>query len=146
MTMSEPRLKSSDAEPVRRLEIFTGSGRRREWSAEYKTRIVSESFEPGVTVSEIARRYALSPQQLFGWRRVARRSATRADASAPSFVPAVVAMPEASVPRQASRRKRKAVCDAGVIELEIDGVTVRVGRGTEGSTIAAVIQALKATA
>ena len=31
----------------------------------------------------------------------------------------------------------------GLIELEIDGVAVRVGRGAEARTVAAVIQALK---
>ena len=33
---------------------------------------------------------------------------------------------------------------AGVIEVEIDGVTVRVGRGVEAKTVAAVLRALKA--
>jgi transposase len=31
MTISELTLKSNDEEPIRRLEIFTGSGQRREW-------------------------------------------------------------------------------------------------------------------
>jgi len=92
MTISERTLKSSDAEPVRRLEIFMGSGRRREWSPAEKARIVAESCEPGTPVSAVARRHALSPQQLFAWRRASRQSATGAEASAPSFVPAVVAV------------------------------------------------------
>jgi transposase len=61
-------LKSSDHEPARRFEVFTGSGRRREWLPEEKARIVAESYEAGATVSAVARRYALSPQQLFAWR------------------------------------------------------------------------------
>lgn len=36
--------------------------------------------------------------------------------------------------------------DAGVIELEIDGIAMRVGRGAYAKTVAAVIRALKATA
>lgn len=31
MAISELTLKSNDLEPVRRFEVFTGSGRRREW-------------------------------------------------------------------------------------------------------------------
>lgn len=50
MTISEFTLKSKDEEPVRRLEIFTGSGRRREWPPEEKARIVAESYEAGETV------------------------------------------------------------------------------------------------
>ena len=69
MTISELTLKSSDIEPARRFEVFTGSGRRREWLPEEKARIVAESYDAGETVSAVARRYALSPQQLFAWRR-----------------------------------------------------------------------------
>ncbi|WP_352648697.1 transposase [Mesorhizobium sp. M0408] len=65
MTISELTLKSNDLEPVRRFEVFTGSGRRREWPPEEKARIVAESYKAGETVSAVARRYALSPQQLF---------------------------------------------------------------------------------
>ena len=32
------------SEPARRLEIFTGAGRRRSWSAEQKAAIVAESL------------------------------------------------------------------------------------------------------
>ena len=145
MTISELTLKSSDAEPARRFEIFTGSGRRRDWSVEDKARIVAESHAPETTVSEVARRYALSPQQLFAWRRAARRSATAAGALGPSFVPAVMVAPEPAT-RPARRSKRKLARDAGIVELEIDGVTVRVGRGVEAKTISAVIRALKAGA
>ena len=51
-------LPKSKAEPVRRLEVFTGAGRRRAWSAEQKERIVAESYESGETVSAVARRHA----------------------------------------------------------------------------------------
>lgn len=34
MTISELTLKSNDPEPARRFEVFTGSGRRREWLPE----------------------------------------------------------------------------------------------------------------
>jgi hypothetical protein len=53
MTISELALKSRDEEPVRRLEIFTRSGRRREWLAEEKARIVAESFDAGETASAV---------------------------------------------------------------------------------------------
>ncbi|WP_352842262.1 transposase [Mesorhizobium sp. M0514] len=54
-----------------RSEVFTGSGRRREWPSEEKARIVAESYEAGETVCALARRYALSSQQLYAWRRAA---------------------------------------------------------------------------
>jgi transposase len=56
---------------VRRIELITGTGRRRRWSRDDKARIVEESLKPGAIVSEVARRNGLSPQQLFAWRRAA---------------------------------------------------------------------------
>ena len=45
----------------RRIELLTGPGRRRRWSAEEKERIIAESLAPGARVSEVARRWELSP-------------------------------------------------------------------------------------
>jgi len=66
-----PKSKA-ERETARRVEVFTGAGRRRAWSAEQERQIVAESFESGDTVSAVARRYGLTPQQLFGWRRSGR--------------------------------------------------------------------------
>src|SRR5271155_6062355 len=60
----------------RRVEILTGPGRRRRWSAEEKARIVAETLAPGARVAEVARRWQLCPQQVFAWRHAARRDAT----------------------------------------------------------------------
>src|SRR5262245_66509126 len=57
---------------VRRIELITGTGRRRQWSSDDKARIVVESSKPGASVSDVARRHGLSPQKLFGWRGQAR--------------------------------------------------------------------------
>jgi transposase len=129
-------------EPVRRLEVFTGAGRRRTWRDEDKARIVAEIATSGESVCAVARRHGLSPQQLFGWRRQLRESeAGRSGADGLQFVPAVVdAVPQRRAPR------RKAEARAGRIEVEIDGVTVRVGRGADAKTLMAVLRALKASA
>jgi len=63
-------------EPVRRIEVFTGAGRRRNWSAEEKATIIAESYVEGETVCAVARRHGLTPQQLFTWRRLARGTPT----------------------------------------------------------------------
>jgi transposase len=147
VSMLDHKLKP-EPEPVHRLEVITGTGRRRRCSDDDKARIVEETLAPGAVVSEVARRHGLSPQQLFGWRRQARLpAATSTDAEAPRFVPAVV---EAEVPeRTACQRRgptRRADRTGGIIEIEIDGVTVRVGRGADAKTVAAVLRALKAGA
>jgi transposase len=134
---------------VRRVEVITGNVRRRQFSADDKARFVEETLAPGAVVSEVARRHGLSPQQLFTWRRQMRQpDAIPATPEPQMFVPAVVApssTPQERSPRQ-RRRPRKAPEGAessGIIELEINGVAVRVGRGADAATVAAVIHALK---
>jgi transposase len=136
---------SAITEPVRRIEVFTGAGRRRTWSAEDKARIVAETLKEGETVSAVARRHGLSPQQLFGWRRQARQSAAGATDEAAHFVPAVVetGLPAGIAP---GRRRKRTHQISGQIEVEIAGMTVRIGRGADTKTVAAVLRALKAGA
>lgn len=99
---------------------------------------------PGAVVSEVARRHGLMPQQVFTWRWQARSpSMTRAEA--PLFVPAVdavAAVPALCKARKAPRCKPKP--DAGIIEIQVEGITIRAGRGADADMIAAIVQALKA--
>lgn len=115
---------------ARRLEVITETGRRRWFSKDDKARIVEETLVPGAVVSEIARRHGLTPQQVFTWRRQARRQPTPM-ADDPQFVPAVIdAMAPVAVAgreRKIARRKAKPDvrarrCDAGGIEIEAEGV------------------------
>ena len=122
---------------VRRLEVLTGVGGRRRWSSDDKARIVEETLARGATVSDVARRHDIRPQQLFGWRRGMRIPEPEPRMT---FVPALVEAP-AKVERA---RPRPARSGHGYIELEIEGVVVRVRRGAEAKTVAAVIKALKA--
>ena len=105
---------------------------------------------PGTVVSEVARRHGLTPQQLFGWRRAARRPAEDGDdVDRARFVPAVVdeakPAPEPVRKPRKPRRVSRSGDVTGLIEVEIGGVTVRVGRGGDAKTVAAVSHALKAS-
>lgn len=138
------------ASSVSRLEVFTGTGRRRRFSDDDKARIVEETLAPGAVVSDVARRHGLSPQQLFTWRREARRRlVTPTPEVAPVFVPAVIQEVSGDggdrTNRKATRRRRGRQA-GGIIEVEIGGVTVRVSSGADAKMVAAVIRALKAGA
>lgn len=132
--------------PMRRIEVINGAGGRRRWSADDKARILEETLVPGAAVSEVARRHGLLPQQVFGWRREARRELDAGSAAASAFVPVIVESPLTAVPRdqpKPRRRKRGAARAGGGIELELGGVVVRIGSDASPKSIAAVIKALK---
>ena len=120
--------------PVRRLEVFTGAGRRRFWTAEQKAQIVAESHAEGATVCEVARRHALTPQQLFAWRRNAALADGHNAGGGPiAFAPVVVTVP--------SKQGTQAT---SVIEVIVGALTVRVPVGADLSTLQVVLRAARA--
>jgi transposase len=122
-----------DGHSFRRVEVLSGTPRRRRWSAVEKAAIVVESLRPGAVTSEIALRYGLHRNQLYGWRRELRAAAA-ADAGVPGseFVPIVAENRIASGP--------------AAIEIEIGGAIVRVGPGVDLALLGEAIRLLKATA
>jgi transposase len=148
MTMSGDDVSTS---VVQRFEVFTGAGKRREWPAEVKASIVAESFSGQEAVSSVARRHAIAPNQLFAWRRDLRKEfeargvALSSAPPRPSFVPAVVdPLPASDVTPASRRRRKRRRLNAGAVELEIDGVSVTIGRGADAEVIGVVIEALRA--
>ena len=121
---------------VQRLEVISGTGRRRRFSDEFRARVVEETLAPDAVVSRIARRHGLTPQQVFTWRRQAREAFREGAAEAPMFVPAVIGERPVSGAAVSER-------SSGIVEIEIAGSIVRVGRGADAATVAAVIAALK---
>jgi transposase len=58
---------SSNVEPI---EVLTQPEQRRRRSVEEKLAIVRETFEPGATVSGVARRHQVNANQVFAWRKL----------------------------------------------------------------------------
>ena len=58
------------SDDYRRIEVITGTARRRYWPLNEKLRIIEESLEPGMSVSAVARRNGVAPNLLFRWRRL----------------------------------------------------------------------------
>ena len=90
-------------------------------------------------MSEVARRWQVCPQQVFAWRRAARRDGTTTPRettipAAAAFVPMVTetAPPEAST--------------ASAIEVKLAGAVVRVACGMDGALSTAVLRAVRASA
>jgi transposase len=170
------KLESKSAESgggvtdVRRIEPITGIGRRPRWSREDKARIVVESLQGGVSVSEVARRHGLSPQQLFAWRHAARAllqeggSVAAGNGSAanpaprrrrgkgrpkltpeirddvPTFAPVVISASARSSPPGSSHLPPIV---SGTIEIAIGDAVVRVIGQVEAEALVAVLHAVR---
>jgi transposase len=111
------------AKGYRRIELITGEAQRRRWTGEEKAQILAESFQPGASVSEVARRYGVNRGLLWSWRHEARK---RGAIGAPTFVPLRILAEHAATPVPSTAAESEAGAAPGSIEIEHRGVLVRV--------------------
>ncbi len=125
--------------PLGRVEVRTGVGRRRRWTEEQKGRIVAESYRAGAVVSEVARRYEISPQHLFGWRKAARAGLlVLPNEEELTFVPIVTAGDNSTTVGNPQESR--------LIRIEIAGAVVHAGAGVDLVFLTDVLRAVKAAA
>ena len=70
------------------IEVITSVQRRRRWSPEEKRAILEEAEQPGNSLSAVARKYGVNPNQLFHWRKLMREGALVAVGADEHVVPA----------------------------------------------------------
>jgi transposase len=114
-------------------QILSGPERRRRWSYEEKSRIVAESLAPGASAAQVASRYGLHPNQLYGWRKELRCATTAGAEIANDFVPVEIT-------------GTPVFARGTPIEIAVAGTTVRAVPGVEMSFLAAVLRTVKTTA
>ena len=95
---------------------------RRNWPDETKARILEEALAPDANVSAVARRYGMSPSQLFGWRGKA--------------------FAKGQVERLETPSEERA-CSGGTVEIEIVGATIRVGPTVSEDHLRRVLRAVR---
>lgn len=122
-----------DTSVVDRLEVLEGPTGRRSWPDEEKIRIIRESFEPGARVCDVARRNGMTPQHLSTWRSMAKKGKLN------------VVIPEEEFPAFAALEviEEKSPSAATLIELEADGVTLRLPGDVSAIRIAEIAAALR---
>src|SRR5690349_656479 len=127
-----------------RIEVLSGTERRRSYTPAEKARLVDEAFRPGVVVTEAARRLGVDESLLYRWRRSMR--APPPAAAVPGFV-AVAITPEpdrtdapAPVP---SAAPAEPVASPAVLEIALPcGTRVRLDGAVDPALAAAVLGAL----
>jgi len=76
---------NSNVEPI---EVLTQPEQRRRRSVEEKLAIVRETFEPGASVSGVARRHQVNANQVFAWRKLHQDGSLSAVSAGEQVVPA----------------------------------------------------------
>ena len=70
------------------VEVIASDQRRRRWSAAEKQALVRRTYEPGMSVSLVARQEGVSASLLFQWRKLDRQGALVAVSAGEAVVPA----------------------------------------------------------
>src|ERR1700733_15028559 len=110
-----------------------GERRRRTWSADQKQRIIAESFAPGASVAEVARRYGLNSNMLFTWRRRERADVNDVGKTV-NIVP--VRVVEATPTATATSMGRMEIVLLG-------GERILVGADVDATALARIVKALE---
>lgn len=123
--------------------MINGDVGRRTWTAERKGEIVAESMQPGVIVSEVARRHNLTPQQLFSWRHDAKQGRLALPEEAMSFVPVVATVDDEGSPLPAPRSPAFSTRTKGQIEINLGAAVIKVPDDVQPKYLAKVLRAVK---
>jgi len=113
-----------------------GERQRRTWSADQKQRIIAETFAPGASVAEVARRYGLNANMLFTWRRREHAAGASAVDEPVNIAPVrvVEATPIAAAPVLGSTGRMEIVL--------ISGERIIVGPDVDATALARIIKTL----
>lgn len=112
-----------DGGAYRRIELITGTARRRRWTPAEKATLVAESMRPGVNISDLARRAEINRGLLQTWRRTAMHEAAEHGGV---FVPLRLQDGAPAQPRvMADGAPGQVAAATGVIELESGSLRVR---------------------
>lgn len=131
----------------RRVEILSGRGYRQRWSEAAKAKIVAESLEPGIVVTELARRHGARPSQVHGWRKDAREGRLALPAAqAMAFAEVVVTTaPKAPALHTGPKASKLSPASSALIEIMTDTIQVRVRAGADPDLVSAIIRVLKSS-
>ena len=104
-------------------EVLTGRERRRRRTPVEKLAIIAETMEPGMTVSLVARRHGIAPNQLFTWRRLANQGALTATQAEEDVVPASAYKALSDQVRELQRLLGKKSMEAEILKEALEVAT-----------------------
>ena len=130
-----------------RVEILTGTERRRSYPPGEKLRMVEAAFRPGVVVAEAARRLGVHESLLYRWRLdLARECALSSEPPSGFAAVEITAEPLTTAPAPPpSEAGDSSPTATGIMEIALaGGVRVRFIGGVDPALAAAALSALVA--
>ena len=128
------------ADAYRRIELITGTVRRRRWTNEEKAAIVAESTRPGANIAEVARRYGVNRGLLQTWRR---KAIVETRVFVPLRVDGVVPATDNNKDRANPPRSMAVEADAstrpGTLEIECGGIRARFSGPVDATVLRLVM-------
>jgi len=126
-------------------EVGTGRRPRRWRTVSEKRRIAELTFEPGASVSLVARVHGVNANQVFKWRRALKRGELNEPAAASmSLLPVTVSAPSvaADTPDQVDAKEPPAA--GGSIHIELPGkAVISVESGADPALLRSILESLR---
>lgn len=127
--------------------VTKAEGSRRRHSDAFKQTLVERSLVPGASVAAIAQEAGINANLLFNWRRLHLQGVAlgAADSRTPVLLPVTVVEPapiKVLPPPPSSAR----TSPAGTIEMDINGVRIRLRGAVDEASLRMVLRALAAIA
>lgn len=120
-------MDTSTEETVATDSLGRRTGPRRPHSLEEKLQIVKETHVVGASVSTVARRHNVNPNQVFAWRQLYRQGLLKPGAGAETspMLPVKVSTPTVLPTERARRTPRQVV----VAEQRSPGIEIKLANG-----------------
>ena len=103
-----------------RVEIITGVARRRRFTTEQKLAVVTETMQPGMSISYVARRHGLSPSLVFRRRRLMTEGCHEAVRADDDVVPATDARRLEERIRELERQLGRKTLEVEILKEALD--------------------------
>mgnify|MGYP001551849419 FL=1 len=108
---------------------------RRHRSKQERREIAEESLQPGVSVAVVARRHGVNANQVFHWRKLLREGRLEMKPSPSQLMPVRIA-------EVIEDKSRPVHPPAGVIQIELGRVRIRVEGSVDPATLGTILEQL----
>ena len=109
-----------------------------------KRRIVEQTYEPGVSVAQVALANGVNANQVFAWRRALKRGGLVESAGSTALLPVLIAADAEPPEEERGASTAESATGSGAIHIEFPGrVVISVERGADVALLRSVLESLR---